>query len=175
MIRSIFVLIFFFGMIVPCGADEPKQAEVVKKNAEEISTAVLKGEYSKIVDLTYPKLVEMMGGREKMIMQTEESMKKMKEQGITFSSNRVGQPGEVFTEQGNKFVVVPTTLELKMPKGKLIAKSYLLGISSDGGQSWTFIDGAGLAQKDKAEKLLPKLPAGLKLPERSKPDFVIDK
>ncbi len=57
-------------LLVLCGItaradDEAKSA--VKKKAQEVGESVIKGDYSKVVDLTYPKLVELMGGRDKMI------------------------------------------------------------------------------------------------------------
>jgi hypothetical protein len=62
---------------------------------------------------------------------------------------------------------------MKHPKGKFIVKSYLLGISSDNGKTWKFVDGAGL--DDKITGGLPKLPAKLKLPEKQKPEQIEEK
>jgi hypothetical protein len=39
---------------------------LVKSKVEEINQALIKGEYDKVVDLTLPKLVEKLGGRDKM-------------------------------------------------------------------------------------------------------------
>ena len=152
-----------FLLLLACGVaahaeDEPKSA-VVKKKAGEIVAAIKKEEYAKVVDLTYPKVVELMGGREKMLAELEAGMKQLKEKGFSFKSVEVGEPGELMTEGKNTFAVVPTTTEMAAPGGKIVLESYLLGISSDGGKAWTFVDGSGIGTAEKRELILPKLPS----------------
>lgn len=155
-------------------ADDEAEKALVKRKAQEVGTAVIKGDFAKVVDLTYPKVVTAMGGREKMIAAVETGMKQMKTQGFSFRSLTAGTPGAFLTEGGNTFTIVPTTLEMGVPGGKAIAKGYLLGISADGGKAWTFVDGAGLESKQQREIVLPKLPPMLKLPEKQKPEFTKD-
>jgi hypothetical protein len=99
----------------------------------------------------------------------------LKAQGIAFKSYNVGDPGEFMSEGNNTFVIVPTVLELTFTGGKAIGKSYLLGISSDEGKTWKFGDGAGLAKKESRDRILPKLPAKLKLPAIEQPEITKDK
>lgn len=169
MAKSISMLI----LLVTCGVaaraeDEPKSA-VVKTKAGEIVAAIKKEEYAKVVDLTYPKLVELVGGRERMLAELEASMKQLKQKGYSFKSIEVGEPGEILTEGKNTFAVVPTTTEMAAPEGKIVLESYLLGISSDGGKTWTFVDGNGISAAEKRDLILPKLPAKLELPARMRP------
>jgi hypothetical protein len=55
------------------------------------------------------------------------------------------------------------------PKTKVVAESYLLGMTTDGGKTWTFADGTALAQGPARDALLPTLPKDLKLPEQKPP------
>jgi hypothetical protein len=174
MVRSVCLLISFVVFCCTVQAAEETKSAVVKQKAQEVGQAVVKEDHAKLVDLTYPKLVELMGGREKMIAILESGSKAMKEKGFALRSVTVAEPGEFLTEGENTFVVVPTTLEIKAPGGKILGKSYLLGISSDQGKTWKFIDGNGLANKEKRAKVLPTLPAKLKLPEQQQPEFVKD-
>ncbi|MFM7148374.1 MAG: hypothetical protein ACKO23_00870 [Gemmataceae bacterium] len=154
-------------------AEESSQSVAVKKLAQELGAATMKGDNAKVIDYTYDTLVKAMGGREKAIEAVEAVMKQMKAQGITIKVFHAGDPGEFLTEGGNTFVVVPTRVEAVFSKGKVISKSYVLGISSDEGKTWKFADGSGIIkQKELREKLLPKLPAKLKLPEREKPEII---
>jgi hypothetical protein len=109
-----------------------------------------------------------------MIAAAEAAMKQMKERGVTFRSHTVGEPSGFLTEGGNTFTVLPTTVEMTVPGRRAVGKSYLLGISADGGKTWTFADGSGLDTHEKRDKLLPKLPAKLKLPEKQKPEIIRD-
>jgi hypothetical protein len=152
----------------PARADEPDRT-AVRKIAKELGDATLKGDHAKVIDFTYDGIVKELGGRAKAIQTTNGIMKTLKTQGITFKTFEAGEPGEFHTEGGNTFVLVPTTVEMTIPNGKMIAKSYLLGISADGGKTWKFADGAGLAQKEQRDKVLPKLPNSLVLPEKQEP------
>lgn len=140
----------------------------VKKLADAMGEATLKGEYARVVDYTYPPLVEKMGGREKLIAFLQTEMKKLKDQRIEIRSFKTGALSEFYTEGNFTFILVPTTTELTIPDGRVVLESYLLGISSNAGKTWSFMDGAGLELKEQRE-LLPKLPAKLKLPERKIP------
>jgi hypothetical protein len=159
---------------VTAAAQEESRTAVVKKKAQEVGEALKKEDYAKVVDLTYPKIVEMMGGREKMIEALTDGMKQLKEKGFSFRSVEVGEPAEFVEEEKTTFVVVPTTTEMTAPGGKILVKSYLLGISPDGGKAWTFVDGNGMGTAEKREKVLPKLPERLKLPEAQEPRFIKD-
>jgi hypothetical protein len=165
-----------FLLLVTCGiaaqANDETKSALVKKKAEEISQAVVKGDYAKLADLTYPKVVELMGGREKMIAAVETGMQKLKDEGFVLQSVTVDEPSEFQSEGTNTFSIVRTTMEMTAPGGKVVTKSYLLGISADGGKAWTFVDGNGLDTKEKRDKVLPKLPEKLELPEQQKPEFI---
>ena len=165
-----FLILVIVG--VAARAEDESRSAVVKKKAGEIVAALEKEEYAKVVDLTYPKVVELMGGREKMIGALEAGMKQLKERGHSFRSVEAGEPGEFLAEGKNTFVVVPTTTEMTVPGGKSIASSYFLAISPDGGKTWTFIDGNSLRTAERRKLILPKLPEKLELPEAKKPQFI---
>jgi len=113
-----------------------------------------------------------MGGRENAVKASEKLMKSAAALGVVLKAYKVGEAGEFLTEGGNMFVVVPTSSEMATTNGTLVRKSYLLGISSDGGNTWTFADGVGLDKKEYRDKVLPKLPAKLKLPAKEKPQII---
>jgi hypothetical protein len=153
-------------------ADDTAKSAAAKKKAGEIVEAMKKSDYARLIDLTYPKAIELAGGRESAIRAVEEEMKRAKDQGFSFRSIEAGEPGEILEEGKNSFVVVPTSMEMTAPGGRLVLKSYLLGISSDGGNAWTFIEGVGLRTAEQREQVLPRLPEKLKLPEVGKPRVI---
>ena len=157
-------------------AQEPSK-DAVKKLALEMGQATIDGDYTKVIDNTHPASVKLLGGREKAIETIEALMKQIKDKGFVITKYEIGDPGEFYTEGDNTFIVLPTKLEMTFPKGKILSKSYLLGISSDKAKTWGFIDGAGLEGKGKEvrDKLLPKMPALLKLPEKSEPEIIRNK
>lgn len=161
--------------LLPVAANQETPTALAKRLATEASQAVVKGNFRRLAELTYPAVLKEAGGSDQMIAVVEKAMQQLKAQGFTFESTTVGEPGPILTEGLHSFIVVPTTNIMRTPNGKLQSKSYLLGISTDNGKSWTFVDGTGIANQKQREKMLPKLPAKLVLPERQQPTLLKDK
>ncbi len=148
--------------------DTPEK--MAQRKAEEAAQATIKGEYGKLADLTHPKVVEEMGGRERMIGVMKTGLKEMEAKGFEFRSAKVGETAQVVADGDTMYAVVPLDLEMKAPGGYLAVKSFLLGVSPDKGKSWTFING-DKAHDATVKKFLPNLPAELKLPKKEQPVF----
>ena len=144
--------------------------EVVRQLAQEFAAATINGDFERTADLAYDSVVEYLGGRAEMIAQMRKGLKTLKEVGTTFKSFDVGEPGEFINDGGTTFVVLPTENEMEMttPPLKLIDKGYLLGISSDGGKTWKFIDGTQM--EIAGDEIMPLLPKALKLPKDEFPE-----
>jgi hypothetical protein len=96
----------------------------------------------------------------------------MKEEGFAFLSSKVEDPADIVEQGPDLYVVVPFALEMKAPGGKVTSPGFVVGVSSDRGKSWAFVNNP----KDPAalKQILPDLPDRLKLPERKKPTFEKD-
>ncbi len=152
--------------------EKPLTKSEVKKLVEKIGRATLSGDMETVIDLTYPALIDLIGGRKKMVAVMERITEDMKANGLTFSTYDVGEPGNFQSEGGNTFTVVPTKLEITSADTRIVTDNFLLGISPNGGRSWTFIEGGGLKDKKAVEKVLPKLPVGLRLPPVNEPKLL---
>jgi hypothetical protein len=160
---------------VAARAEDAKPAAAAKQLAQKTADAMVKGDHATVIDNTYPKVIEMMGGRDSAIKTVDSVMKSMAEQGMSITSYTVDEPGQPATEGAHTFAIIPVRMELKSPKGKIAMKSYLLGISADAGKTWKLVDGSGLAEKSVRDMVLPKLPAALKLPEPQQPEVTPNK
>jgi hypothetical protein len=145
--------------------DDPKVA-LIKKGAGAIGTAMVAGKYGVVLDLTYPAILDLMGGRDKALGYVEEQLNAMKEKGISIVSFTAGDPSEIKAGGSELFAAIPTTIEMKAPQMKITGKSFLVAISQDQGKSWTFADGANLTPEI-MKAMFPKFPPDLKLPEKS--------
>jgi hypothetical protein len=58
------------------------------------------------------------------------------------------------------------------PGGKILQKSFVIGVSGDEGKSWVFVNGD--VDIKQVKKVLPNLPDELKRPEKQKPVFKKD-
>lgn len=135
--------------------------------ANELSDALEHKDYAKVVDLTYPKVIEYAGGREKLLTAMTNELKTMEAEGVQIISSKSSAPSQYVHDAGGIYAVVPITSKFKAKDGIFQVEGSLIAISADAGQSWTFIDATG---KDQVElkKLLPNLDK-LKLPPEKEP------
>jgi len=145
--------------------------ENLKKLANECGKAIVTEDFNRVVDLTYPKVVELMGGRAKMIALLHDGMQQMKAQGQQILSSLADDPIQVTTINKQIFAVVPTTLKIKVPQGVLVSKSITIGVSSDNGKSWTFVSGDNL-DEEKMKIVFPSAAGKLKIPPHQEPTLI---
>jgi hypothetical protein len=127
---------------VAAGQAQVREYRNIKPQAEAVMRATLAGDFEKLVDLTHPRVVGMVGGREKMLAELRRQMEQEKAQGKSFGgiTASVGEPGEVVSVGKRLFSVVPT--EMKFPaesRGVLVMKTFVIGVSDDGSDDWKFL------------------------------------
>lgn len=160
-------LLGFASLVVT--ASVGAQTERVNTLAGEIQGAMKSANYGRVLDLTYPKIVEMMGGREQALKGIETAM-----QGVKVLEAENEEAEDIVKAGDKQFCVVPTSMRMEV-KGKTVrTKGFLLGVSADGGKQWTFVDSEGLYQggadpKEKAKTFGLDLPDDLALPPHEKP------
>ena len=116
--------------------------------AKELEDAIGRKDYGKVVELTYPKLVDFLGGREKMLADMTKQMKTMETEGVELLSSVSSPPTQFVHDANAVYAVVPVTSKLKAKDGIFQTEGSLIGISNDGGANWTFVDASGKDQKE---------------------------
>ena len=138
----------------------------IKLQAQELVDAMMKGNNERAADLTHPKLVEMMGGREKYIATLAEFQKEIELDQGQLPAMTIGEPRDVSEINGQHYAIVPTNLRMKVPEGTMVLDGFMVGASSDGGQNWTFVDSGGRqANKDLLKQFFGPAADQLKIPE----------
>lgn len=168
MFKPIFLTLWI--LILSSASNAQTDLEELRIKAEETSNAFFTGNLNKFVDLTYPKVVELMGGRAKMISLIENGLREMKAQGFEMSAASFESPKEVVAVGSQLFAIVPYTLKMKAPGGILTQQSYMLGISNSGVTKWTFIDATNVDEA-KLKIVLPGAVGRLTLPKKQPPVF----
>ena len=121
-----------------------------------------------MVDLTYPKVIAAAGGRDKMIAALAKGLKEMEAEGVVVLSSTAAAPRQIVHVSGWIYAVVPTTLKVKAQDGIFQTESSMIGLSSDNGASWTFID-AGGKDHTQLKNILPAPADKLELPADKEP------
>lgn len=137
-----------------------------KRQADQIADLFISGDYDKFYDLTHPKLIDLAGGKDKLIESTQKAFAEMKSEGYEFVSMTVETPTQIVTDKDQTYAVLPTTVKMKVPQGEGEQSGFLLGISADNGQNWKFINGVS---KDQLKVLFPEAVDKLQLPEIKAP------
>lgn len=118
--------------------------ENLNGDLEAMSSAFLDEKYEVIADYTYPKILEMMGGKEAMVKATQSTMSQMKSQGFTFLEINFKDPSPFYENNGDKQCALTQVLVIVTPEGKIQSESTLLAISKDEGETWKFLDSSGM-------------------------------
>ncbi len=143
---------------------------VVKKQAEAVAEAEMKGHYEVVASHTYPKLLLAVGGKDKMTATIKQASEMLKAQGLTIESITVGSPGKFYKAGTEIHCLVPERTAITTSNSRLVNNSYMLAISKDGGKFWYFLD-INRATYNLIPKLFPNFNKNLVIPEPTQPGF----
>jgi hypothetical protein len=166
--RRIVAIPLIFASFVARADDKIDVAKGVEQ-AKAMSKAFFEEDYAKVVDATHPKLVEILGGKEKWLDTMKSDVQKVKDMGVKFKVPSVGKPGDPVVDGKTAYLIIPTSMEMTTPDETIISESYLLGMTTDAGKTWVFVDGVGISHQVIRDMIFPKLPDGLKLPVLKEP------
>jgi len=145
------------------GTLSAEAAGQLRAQAEECVRAFMENDFERLAFYTHPKVVEIVGGRERMVAFLRKGVEEMKAEGFETLSYTPGAPTQVLRLGRQTYAVVPATLRMRAPKGVLVSESFMIAVSDDGGRRWTFVSGSG-AEPAKLKVLFPAAASRLKLP-----------
>jgi hypothetical protein len=148
-------------------------SNVIKEQAELIAKALLNDDYEAIIRFTHPNVIELVGGRDKMVSLIKNGKIEMRQQGISFDKITIGKPSKTVRAGDEIHCLVPEIVYMKVPKGKMKSESQLIAVSRDKGTNWFFIDAVNL-NKDNIKSVLPNYNFDLVLPTKKQPIFIAD-
>jgi hypothetical protein len=163
-------LLFF--VLVPAlmhAQGDDVKTQSLKKQAEVVAKAMVDNDHQKLVELTHPRVVELIGGKKKMVQLLENISKDIEARWPT-RKVKVQEATGILSEKDESFGIVTYTLEMRGKGARITGNAFLIGVSSDGGKNWSFIDAAGKSLAE-VKKLLPNFPKGLTLPAVQEPKF----
>ncbi len=115
-------------------------APTIKKQAEEMSTALIKGDYKTYLKYTDPRIIKSMGGELAFIDTLKHYDAQRNRYGSRIFQMEVQEPTWVIDTSGELQTTVPVSTEIKVKGGMVTSLSSLIGISKDKGKTWVFMD-----------------------------------
>jgi len=143
----------------------------LKEQATEIANAVVAEDFETVADMTYPKCIEMMGGREHIIASQKQMRGETLASGGSIQIERVDNPGEIVESRSVFYSYVPVVARIlrPMPKQVYLMKAIYIAVSLDKGNTWKFIDDAGIPMREIYKQMIPNWPSNLALPPKEVP------
>ncbi|MDN3657059.1 hypothetical protein QWZ08_15525 [Ferruginibacter paludis] len=151
-------------------ADSASQSNALKQGTL-MAKLLLKKDYRSFTAFTYAPIIKMAGGLDKMASYMEESFKGMEDEGFSIANVTVENCSKIIHLEKQLQCTLTEIVELKHTDGKLIQKSTLIGIYSDKGVTWTFIDTHGATLK-KLQETIKELSNDLVVPEQQEPEII---
>jgi hypothetical protein len=149
---------------------EAAQAQRIKAQAQELADSMMRDDFEKVIDLTYPKLVGLLGGREAAVAAMKQESSEMLSDNMQLVSHKIGEPRDFVQVEGERYAIVPSTMQIRVPEGMLVGEAFMIAVSVDGGQNWTFVDsGGGNANPKLLKDLFPAAADKLRMPETKPP------
>ena len=178
------LLCVVFPLVVGCSSEEASQsgpsgagdsgrhpdlAEAVQQLAQQCCDATVTGNYEAVADLTFPKIIEMIGGREKMVEAMRSDLSRSDSPKLV--AMVAGTPLPIGEFPGYKFTFVPTATTVSFGSRALRRQTHMLALSADDGVTWHFISG-NKQSHDRIRALVPEFPSTIELPTNKPPEVV---
>lgn len=135
----------------------------LQTQAAESGRAFIEGNFERLADYTHSKLVELIGGREKLLGFLRKSVDEMKAEGFVPLSSVPAAPTQVLRVGRQTYAIVPLKFKMRAPRQILVSDSFMIAVSDDEGKNWKFLSGASI-DEEKLKLLLPDAAGKLKLP-----------
>lgn len=135
--------------------------------ARALGDATVAKNFEKVADFTHPTIVEKAGGRDRIVELSRRGFEQMETGvGIKLVGFRVGAM-EQEAKVGNEiFVLLLTTVVMEASDGRFESDGSMVGMSSDNGVNWKFVNGFNQPQ---FEALFPELKGRIKVKETGTP------
>jgi hypothetical protein len=136
----------------------PAAKEAARRDGRAMYDAFYSGDLERYASYTDPGLLKLIGGKQKIIANIEKERPKMAAEGFHFLSAEVGEVTQLVDAGGELQVMLPLNQVMTALVGEVHLSGYLLGVSRDGGKTWTFID----AEKLTSENVRLVLPTSIR-------------
>lgn len=156
------IILFAFFVCIYTASKAQVYLDNMYKQANEMATATLKGDFVSLLKYTHPTVIKTMGGEQKATATIKEGTQKLKETGVKFKKVAIGKVTQCIVSKANIQCVVPQIIDIEMMQQIIHSTSYLLGISYDGGKKWYFVDANN---SEKLRKMLPEMDKKLVIPQ----------
>lgn len=143
--------------------------------AKTMANALVLKNYGQYIDYNHPKVIEgAEGGREGMITMVRQQVASIEEAGNIVTAAWPNKPAKIIDTADEWQCAMQQYVEYRLPGGKIVSETTIIGISPNNGENWYFVDAAD-RKLSQIRELFPKLSSQLVIPPPAEPVFTADK
>lgn len=156
-------MLFCIGLFLQVQGQMEGAYKNLKEQAAIMGAAFTAGDYASFARFTYPKILTALGGQAKLAEILKKNETDMKSQGMTISKISFDEPTTIIKTKTELQSTIAQHTEIKYRGGRAVSTSTLIGISTNNGADWTFIDSSN---KDlpTLRKIVPTLSPQITIP-----------
>lgn len=141
-------------------------AATVVRRATALGEALKHNDAATIIGMTYPPVVQMAGGRDKLVPATQAAMTEMSAAGTTVERVEYSSPTRTYRDGGKSICFVPRDMQIRIKEIRVHAVGYLMAIWDPSGPAeWTYLDSDGFQRNPTLmRQLFPGLPEDVQPP-----------
>ena len=109
-------------------------------DAKRMIRAIESEDYATYVDLSYPAYIEAFGGKDLMVKMTKTNKDATKESGLILTSAKFKSSSPPLADSTSIQSIVTFEYLLDITGNAYVGENYLLAISTDEGNSWSFVE-----------------------------------
>lgn len=145
----------------------PEKYPALFVQARALGDATVAKNFETVADFTHPIIVEKAGGRSRLIELSKRTFEQMEtESGIKLVAFRVGPMDQEVKVGSEIFVLLLTTVVMQASDVRFESDGSTVGISSDNGSSWKFVNGY---RQTGFDALFPDVKGKIKIKETGAP------
>ena len=165
------IIISFFGLSSSTQIQQQDSIYIhrILEQGTVMGQLLVAKDYKLLCKYVYPPVIEKYGSEDKMIGLMKQVLEQMEITGYTILNVSVVDPLSIVHFKDEIQCALSQNIEMKIPTGREMLHSGLIGISADNGENWTFIDTQGKELKA-LQTFFPNLSDSLVLPEKREPE-----
>lgn len=163
----------FFASMAQTGQADSTYLSNAEKHGTAMAQLLLAKNYKAFAKYTYAPIIEMAGGDEKIAALIKKDFDQLETDGYYLLNCTIEKPLNIIRTNNELQCTLTEHIEMKVPNGRIISSSTIIGISNENGENWTFIDTHGKDLKN-LQTMLSNLSNQLDIPEKKNPLFYAD-
>lgn len=136
-----------------------------------MANALIKKDFPTFLKYMHANIIEMAGGKDRLLQRMDTVNAMASQFGASIKKILIGNPGNIVNYKNQLQVILPQSSEMTSGFGSFSLETTLIGISSDGGKNWQFID-TSIYNLKEVKKAMPDLSPELKIPPPAPPKLI---